>query len=148
MNLGIYAPYYLCKILIVFGKIQFINFYDEQWAIGILVYEFIVVLIEALQVIQPYVLFIFAAAFLYLIHQLWYGSFQVDKQIRRAYHLPQRIEEGGIIVEVPLRHQVHAVEIGREDVGILINSTILYHGFPTCTDTEQLLQPAIKKIDL
>ncbi len=148
MQLRVYFAHYIGEVFFLIGKVAVVYINDEQGAIGIAVDPFVVKSVEPFQIIEPDILFVFPAAFLYLVYQCRYGSPEVDEQIGWLDECFEVVKEGGVVLVVALGHQAHIKQVGSEDAGIFINSAVLYHTGFTIPYFYEVLDAVIEKVYL
>ena len=77
-------PYDFSKVFFFLGETVVINIDDEQWTFLVAFDPLIVIFVEALEVVETDVFFIFPAAALDLSYQCGHRSLQVDQQVGGA----------------------------------------------------------------
>src|SRR5690606_41213029 len=87
-------------------------------------------------------------AFLNLPAQFWDVCFQVNQQVRWAHEVYHCIKKIEITLVVPIRDKATSVQISREYVCILVDSTILYCSPFASADLMNLFEPCIQEINL
>ena len=109
VNKGIDLIDHKAEILLVGGKVQFIDTDDQQFAQFISPDPGFIPVVELFKVIQPDGIFEFPASFLDLIDQGRDGSLEVNEQVWRLDQAGHQVKQRFIIVEVAGAHQTHGI---------------------------------------
>ena len=121
---------------------------DQQLALVVGLDPGLITLIEALEVIDADGVLIVTSALGDLLHQLVHRSLQVDEQIGRRDGVVHVLEQPEVVLEVARGHQPHRMQVGREDVGVLVDGAVLDHIATAAADLQQLLEARVEEEDL
>ena len=73
---------------------------------------------------------------------------QIDQQIRWSNESFHQVKQGFVIAEIPVGHKTHGMQVGRKDVGILINGSILNDVLAAFPNLENLSEARVQEINL
>lgn len=104
--------------------------------------------VEVLEVLQFDVVFKIPVALLNLLHKLRNIGLQVDEQIGRLDEIDHRMEEIQVALVVAIIDKATGVEVGSENVGILIDGPVLDDGLVALPDLPHLVETAVEEEDL
>ena len=121
---------------------------EDQKATLVVLDPVLIPLVQTGQVVYPYALFLFAAALLYLGHDIRNRRSEIYHQIRRIDQGHHQVEEVGIVLEIAGGHQPHAVEIRSEDTRILVDGPVLDDDVLALGDIHHILEPFVEEINL
>lgn len=138
----------LSKVLRVMDKIHVIGIDDQQAAFLVIADPVFIALVEPFEVVQAHIALVVAPAILNVRHQGRDAGPEIDQQVWRLDLGRHGFEKLEVILKIPGRHQPHVVQVGREDVGIFVYSTVLHHRSVTAEDLEHLLITAVEEEDL
>ena len=129
-------------------KINIIGIDDEQAAFFVARNPVFVAFVEMFEIIEAHVAFIISAPRLDVRHQRGNAGAEIDEQVGRLYLRRHGVEQVEIIVEIAGRHQAHVVEVGRKNVGILVDGAVLNDSAIALKDFQNLPIPAVEEENL
>ena len=138
----------LSKVLRVMDKIHVIGIDDQQAAFLVIADPVFIALVEPFEVVQAHIALVVAAAVLNVGHQGGDAGPQVDEQVGRLDLGGHGLEELKVVLKIPGRHQPHVVQVGGEDVGILVDGSVLHDRPVSVEDFEHLLVAAVEEENL
>ena len=128
----------LAQVFRLIDEVDLIDVDDQDVALGVAGDPVLVAAVELLEVVQAHAALIVAAAVFDVGHQGADTGAEVDKQVRRLNAAGHGMEELGVAFVVPLRHQSHTVQVGGEDVGVLVDRPVLDDGMVAVLDIDDL----------
>ena len=135
----------------VFGvvfEVHIIALDDEEPAGVVVADPPFVAFVEALEVIEAHIPFVFPAAGVDVFHEGRDACPEVDEEVGRLDLGGHGFEELEVVVEVARGHQPHVMQVGCEDVGVFVDGAILDDGFVAAEDGEDLLVAVVQEEDL
>ena len=140
--------YHFTEVFHIGFKINIIGIDDEQAAFFVARNPVFVAFVEMFEIIQAHVALIIAAPRLDVRHQRGNAGAEIDEQVGRLYLRGHGVEQVEIIVEIAGRHQAHVVEVGRKNVGILVDGAVLNDSAIALKDFQNLPIPAVEEENL
>ena len=83
-----------------------------------------------------------------LAHEGRNARVQVNQQVGSFDELLHEAKELLVGVEVPRRHEAHVVQVGGEDVGVLVNGAVLDDVFVLAPKAVNLAEAAVQEVNL
>ena len=115
-------------------EIEFIDLHSKHLAWIVLIDEFIIELIEILQIFQLHLLLIVTSSFLNVLYQMWDGGPQVNHQVRNTHYRHHRFEKLHISLEITVVEVTPPVVVGCEDIHPLKDAPVLNDRFFRTSD--------------
>ena len=100
------------------------------------------------QVIEADGFFVIATTLLNLGDQCRHRGAQVHEQIGRRDKFFHQLKQREVVLKVSGRHQPHGLQVGREDVGVLVDGSVLDDGLALLLHLNQLREAASKEVHL
>ena len=136
------------QVLLIGMEGVVVHVHDQQTSLVVLADPRFVALVQAAQVVDADARFVLTAAFGDLLHQVRHAGAEVDEQVGRSDRAVHVLEQAEVVLEVPRGHQPHGVEVGGEDVRVLVDRAVLHHVPSIAADLQQLLEAAVQEEDL
>lgn len=107
-------------------EVEVVDVDGEHSAPVFLVDEFLVELVQSLEVVDGYGLLVVPSPLLDVLYEVWHRRAQVDHQVGVAHDFCHLLEEFHVGVEVPVAEVSHGAVVGGEDIHSLIDASVLY----------------------
>ena len=148
MQLRPHLVEYFPQVFRVVDKIHVIGIDDQQSPLLIISDPVFVALVEPFEVVQAHIALVVAAAVLNVGHQGRNAGPKVDEQVGRLDLGGHGLEKLEVVLKIAGRHQPHVVQVGGEDVGILVDGSVLHDRPVSVEDFEHLLVAAVEEENL
>src|SRR3990172_9178445 len=108
----------------------------------------LVALVQLGEVVPRDALLVPAGAPADAVEQGGHGSAEIDDEIGRVEKGRHRVEQFGVVAEVPLVHQALQVQVAGEDLGVLVDRAVLDHRSRRGCDRLMVLEALAEEEDL
>ena len=144
MNLVHHLP----QILGIVLKIHLVRIDNQQFAIAVAGNPLLVALVQPLEIVETHAAFVVPAPRLDVSHERGNARPQVNQQVRRLNLRGHGLKKAEIILKIPGRHQAHVVQVGRKNVGVFVDGSVLNDRVVALQNIEHLLVAMVEKINL
>ena len=137
----------LLKIFRTVFELDPVDIQDKQFML-IILDPCLITFVKAGYIVDADALFIFTSPLLYLTDEIRDGASEIDEKVWWIHQRHHKVEEVGIILEIPCAHETHAMKVRGEYACILVYGTVLYDDVFIFGYIDNVLETLVQEIYL